>query len=60
MDEELKKDIIDSMEWLVADARWRSDQCKGNLDNGSKGGYSPELTKAIETLAKLKGKWYGI
>ena len=49
--------VITSLSWLVADARHRFDDCKDNLGNGSSGGYSPELTEAIELLDELrKGK----
>lgn len=45
---------IKSLSWLVADAKHRFDDCRGNLDNGSEGGYSDELTEAIELFDELK------
>jgi hypothetical protein len=50
----LKARAITSLSWLVAEAKHRFDDCKGNLDNGSGGGYSPELTEAIGLLEGLK------
>ena len=50
-----KQRIIDTLEWLVKDARWRFDQCKDAMDDGSTGGYSDELTEAINLLKELKG-----
>lgn len=49
-----KQRIIDTFEWLVEDAKWRFDECKDALDDGSTGGYSPELTEAIDLLKELK------
>ena len=44
----------DSLEWLVADCKWRADDCKQNIEEGSHGGYSDELTEAIAVLAEMK------
>jgi len=52
--EELKQQTIVTLEWMITDMRWRTDQTKGNLEEGSQGEYSPELTKAIELLKKWK------
>ena len=49
-----KQRIIETLEWMIADARHRSDDCRNNVENGSKGGYSPELTEAINLLQELK------
>jgi hypothetical protein len=51
---------ITSLSWLVAEAKHRFDDCKGNLDNGSAGGYPPKLTEAVELLAELKEDAAGI
>lgn len=51
---ELLTDIIESLEWMAKDMKWRSDQTKGNLDVGSEGDYSPGLKKAITVLDRLK------
>lgn len=47
---------VTSLEWLVPDMQHRSDECRNNLESASQGGYSPELTDAINLLAELKGK----
>lgn len=46
--------IIQSLGRLVTEAKHREDDCRGNLDNGSKGGYSELLTKDIELLDELE------
>lgn len=51
----LANDLDESLEWMTADMKHRADEVRGNLENGSKGGYSPELMKAIEAHDKLKG-----
>ena len=56
MDSKLRERIIKTLEWMVADMRWRADQTKRNFEEGSEGGYSPELQEAIDLLAELKGK----
>lgn len=54
MTDELKKRIIKSLSWMIEDMKHRYDDCRGNLDNGSEGEYSPELTEAINLLAEIK------
>lgn len=46
--------LITSLDWLTTDAKVRFDDCRDQLEDGSQGGYSPELTRAIEQLATLK------
>lgn len=45
---------IKSLEWLISDAKQRFDDCRGNLEEGSQGGYSEELNEAIYLLGCLK------
>ena len=54
VNEDLTLRVIKSMQWMIDDMKWRYDNNKGNLDEGSCGGYSPELTEAINTLEELK------
>ena len=51
---ELKAEVVEVFEWLVIDSKYRFDDQRQNLEPGSQGGYSPELTKAIALLEKLK------
>lgn len=51
-----KQRIIKTLEWLVEDAKWRFNQCKDAMDDGSTGGYSDELTEATNLLKELKGE----
>ena len=53
---QLLNDAVTSLDWLVTDAKWRADDIKRNVEEGSEGGYSPELTKAIGVLEELKEK----
>ena len=55
MNNELRTRIITSLQWLVLDAKTRFDECKDPMGTGSSGGYSPELTDAIEVLEELEG-----
>ena len=52
--DKLLRRSLDSLNWMIDDIKWRFDECKGNLDNGSKGGYSPELTRAIKLREDLE------
>jgi len=54
MNEETKQRIIKSMEWMIADMKWRHDENRGNLEEGSQGGYSPDLQEAVSVLAELE------
>jgi hypothetical protein len=46
--------VIQSLGRLITEAKHREDDCRGNLDNGSKGGYSEKLTEDIELLEELE------
>lgn len=46
--------VIRSLGRFVTEAKHREDDCRGNLDNGSKGGYSEKLTEDIKLLEMLK------
>jgi len=51
---ELEARIIIALRWLVADARYRFDECRRNEEEGSQGGYSDELKEAIAVLNQLE------
>ena len=53
-EEILKQQTIETLEWILADMKWRADQTKLNFEEGSQGDYSPELIKAIELLERWK------
>lgn len=42
--------LRESLRWLVIDVQHRFDECQEKLEPGSKGGYSPQLTKAIRLV----------
>lgn len=50
----LRDDILETLTWMVADMKWRADETMGNIEEGSSGGYSPELQKAIDLLEFLQ------
>ncbi len=54
IEDTLLDDAITSLAWLTTDARLRFDETRGNLEEGSRGGYSPELMKALATLERLR------
>ena len=56
MHKDMRKRIIDTLEWMVTDMRWRADETKRNFEEGSQGGYSPQLQKAIDLLEELKNE----
>lgn len=54
IDPQLRTRILIILRWLVADTKNRFDDCRGNLENGSEGGYSDKLAEAIKLLAFLE------
>ena len=54
-DEKFRSENISILEWMVTQLKWQSDVENQNLEEGSQGGYSDDLQKAIDLLAKLKG-----
>lgn len=54
MSDDLKNRIIESMDWMVTDMTYRADDLRNNTEEGSQGGYSPELQKSIDLLEELK------
>jgi hypothetical protein len=54
MEEGTRLRIVRTLGLLVADARHRFDDCRNNIEAGSQGGYSPELTEAINLLSELE------
>ena len=54
MTPELRQRTIDTLDWMIADAKWRADDTKLNVEEGSQGGYSPLLQSAIDLLKELR------
>jgi hypothetical protein len=52
---QLRTRIVKSLELMVTDMKWRYNETKMNVDEGSEGGYSPELQAAIDLLDELRG-----
>ncbi len=54
-EEILKEQTIESLEWMVTQYKWQYDNERDAMeDEGSQGGYSFHLTKAINLLNRLK------
>ena len=47
-------DTIETLEWMIADMKWRHNEAKSNSDNIFPSDYSPELQKAINLLNVCK------
>ena len=54
MEDDLKARVIKTLEWMTADMKWRADDTMRNTEEGSQGGYSPELQEGIDLLQELK------
>ena len=54
LNNEEKKQIVDSLSWMIEDMKHRHDQLKGNLEEGSRGDYIPQLKEAMELLGVLE------
>ena len=55
MTPELTQRIIETLTMFVKNAKYREDDIRQNTDPDSVGGYSDELTEAIDLLEELKG-----
>lgn len=50
-----QQETIETLEWMTLQFKWQYDIEKEAMqDEGSQGGYSPRLTKAIDLLIRLK------
>ena len=51
--DKLLRRCLDELNWMIKDIKWRFDIDKVG-DKGSNGGYSPELTRAMELREELE------
>lgn len=51
---EEKNCIVRSLSWMVEDLKYRHDELKGNLGEGSQGDYSPDLKVAMVLLEDIE------
>lgn len=56
MTPDLKQRTIQTLDWMITDMKFRADDLRNNVEEGSAGGYSDELTKAINLLAELENE----
>lgn len=54
IDPELRERILRSLRWVVPEIEHRFNDCKGQLQPGSQGGYSPKLKELIELKNDLE------
>jgi len=54
LNNEEKKCLVDNLTWMITDLKWKADQTKLNIEEGSQGGYSPKLTSAIDLLSDIE------
>ena len=54
IDPQLRQRILRSLRWLVRDCQYRFDDCKEQLQDEERGGYSDELKEAIALLQDLE------
>lgn len=53
--EQTNRNIVKQLSWMIKQLKWQYDNEKEAMqDVGSQGGYSPELTEAINLLTRLK------
>jgi hypothetical protein len=51
--EQMRLDSVETLAWMSAHMKHREDEINGNEEFGTGGGYSDELTEAIELLGRL-------
>lgn len=49
-----KKRLIESLAWMITDLQYKSNETKLNTEEGSEGGYSPELKDAMSLLEDVE------
>ena len=54
IDPELKERILRSLRWVVPELERRFNDCKDQLQDGSQGGYSPELKELVALKQDLE------
>jgi len=54
LNNEEKKRLVDNLTWMITDLKWKANQTKLNIEEGSQGGYSPKLTSVVELLDSIK------
>jgi len=54
LNNEEKKRLVDNLSWMIIDMKYKYDETHQNQEYGSQGGYSPELTSAMELLEFIK------
>jgi len=49
-----KKCLVDNLTWMITDMKHKSNETKRNFEEGSAGGYSPQLQAAIQLLEDIE------
>ena len=51
---EEKTNLVDNLSWMIVEMKHRSDDEKGNLEEGSQGDYSKDLKQAMYLLGNIE------
>lgn len=51
---EEKERLVNNLTWMITDMKYKNDELKGSLEEGSQGDYSPELKTAISLLEDIE------
>lgn len=54
LNNEERECIVESLSWMIEDMKAKHDDLKGNLEEGSRGDYSPQLKEAMGLLEDIK------
>jgi len=54
LNSEEKKNLVDSLSWMIEDMKYKHNETHQNQEYGSQGGYSPELMRAMTLLDTIK------
>lgn len=54
LNNEEKKCLVDNLSWMITDMKYKHDETHRNQEYDSQGGYSPQLTAAIDLLDTIK------
>lgn len=49
-----KKRLVDNLTWMITDMKYKADETKLNVEEGSEGGYSSELKEAMSLLEDIQ------
>ena len=54
LSDEEKRRLVESLSWMIESMKHKSDENKGDVEEGSQGDYSPELKEAMSLLEDVE------